>query len=126
MWVLAVLGGLGAGLLGSFVHGSAAYGVPVGLLTALGLSLSVFSVAGLAARSRGPTALAVAGWMLMVLVLSLRRPEGDLVVPATLLGYLWLLGGMATAAAALSVPYAALRGTASGRAASTAAAPLDR
>ena len=103
--LLAVAGGLGAGLLGSFIHGSAAHGVPIGLITALGLSLSVFSAAGLATRSRGPAALAVAGWLLMVLLLSLRRPEGDLVVPGTLLGYLWLLAGAVVAGAAVSWPY---------------------
>lgn len=119
-WVLAVLGGLGAGLLGSFVHGSDALGLPVGLVTALGLSLAVFAAAGLAGRSRAPAALAVTGWLLIVLALSLRRPEGDLVVPGTLPGYLWLLGGLLAAGLAVSLPYA------SGPHASTAAAPSDR
>jgi hypothetical protein len=104
--VVAMLGGLGAGLLGSFVHATTSYGVPVGLLAGLGLSLAVFVTAGLATRSRGPVAAAAAGWVAVVLLLSLRRPEGDLVVPGTLLGYVWLLGGTLLAGAAVSWPYA--------------------
>lgn len=103
---VALLGGLWAGLLGSFVHATTSYGVPVGLLAGLGLSLAVFVTAGLATRSRGPVAAAAAGWVAVVLLLSLRRPEGDLVVPGTLLGYVWLLGGTLLAGAALSWPYA--------------------
>jgi uncharacterized protein DUF6113 len=105
---LAFVGGLAAGLLGSFVHGYTAYGVPVGLLTGLGLSLSVFVVAGVATRSRSGAALAAAGWLLVVLALSVKRPEGDLVVPGTGLGYAWLLGGTVLAGVALSWPYALL------------------
>ena len=104
--VLAFLGGLGAGLLGSFVHADTSYGVPVGLLAGLGLSLAVFATAGLTTRSRGPAAGAALGWVSIVFLLSTRRPEGDLVVPGTLLGYVWLLGGTLIAGAAASWPYA--------------------
>ena len=104
--VVAMLGGFGAGLLGSFVHATTSYGVPVGLLAGLGLSLAVFVTAGLSTRSRGPVAAAALGWVAVVLLLSLRRPEGDLVVPGTLLGYVWLLGGTLLAGAAVSWPYA--------------------
>ena len=103
---VAVLGGLAAGVLGSFVHAATSYGVPVGLLTALGLSLTVFVAVGLATRSRGTAAWAVAGWVVAVLLLTVRRPEGDLVVPGTALGYGWLLGGMLVAGGALSWPFA--------------------
>lgn len=102
----AALGGIAAGLLGSFVHASTAYGVPVGLLAGLGLSLAVFATAGLTTRSRGPAAGAALGWVAVVLMLTVRRPEGDLVVPGTLLGYAWLLGGTVVAGAAVSWPYA--------------------
>jgi len=103
---VAMLGGLGAGLLGSFVHADTSYGVPVGLLAGLGLSLAVFVTAGLTTRSRAPVAGAALGWVVAVLLLSIRRPEGDLVVPGTLLGYVWLLGGTLLAGAAVSWPYA--------------------
>ena len=35
------------------------------------------------------------GWLVAVLVLASRRPEGDLVVPGPVAGYVWLLGGTA-------------------------------
>jgi hypothetical protein len=102
--VVAVLAGLGAGLLGSFTHASTSYGLPVGLFAALGLCFGVFAMARVAATGRVPVAGAVLGWATVVLLLSVRRPEGDLVVPGTALGYCWLVGGMLGAAATVSWP----------------------
>jgi len=102
----AALGGLAAGLIGSFAHATTSYGVPVGLLAGLGLSLAVVATAGLTAGSRGPAACAALGWVGVVFLLSMRRPEGDLVVPGSLLGYTWLFGGTLVAGAAVSWPYA--------------------
>jgi hypothetical protein len=104
--VVAVLAGLGAGVLGSFAHASTSYGLPVGLVAALGLCLGVFAVARLAGSSRAPVAGAAVGWATAVLLLSVQRPEGDLVVPGTALGYCWLVGGMLGAAATVSWPSA--------------------
>src|SRR6187401_1831698 len=104
--VVAVLAGLAVGLIGSFVHPITAYGVPVGLLAGLVLTLAVCATAGFATGSRGPAAGAALGWVFAVFLLSTRRPEGDLVVPGTLLGYVWLLGGTLVAGAAASWPYA--------------------
>ena len=112
---VAGLGGLAVGLIGSFVHAITAYGVPVGLLAGLLLTLAVCATAGLATRSRGPAACAALGWVCMVFLLTTRRPEGDLVVPGTVLGYVWLLGGTLVAGAAVSWPYA-----------STGPSPRDR
>ncbi len=111
----AALGGLAAGLLGSFAHATTSYGVPVGLVAGLGLGLAVVATAGLATGGRGPAACAALGWVAVVFLLTTRRPEGDLVVPATLLGYTWLLGGTLVVVAAASWPYA-----------STGPSPLDR
>jgi Family of unknown function (DUF6113) len=102
---VAFVAGAGAGVLGSFVHGYQWHGVPVGLLVALALSLAVFGTAGLAVRARSGAIAAAAGWLLAVGVLSLQRPEGDLVVSASTLGYLWLLGGTVVAGAAIAIPY---------------------
>jgi Family of unknown function (DUF6113) len=103
--VVALAAGAAAGVLGSFTFGYTWVGLPVGLLLALCLSLSVFVAAGLFLRSRGAAAVAVAGWFVAVAVMSMQRPEGDLIVPATLLGYSWLLVGTLVAGLSLLVPY---------------------
>jgi hypothetical protein len=112
---VAVLGGLAAGLIGSFAHAITSDCVPAGLLAGLGLNLAVVATAGLATRSRGPAACAALGWVGIVFLLTTRRPEGDLVVPGSLLGYTWLFGGTLVVGAAVSWPYA-----------STGPSPLDR
>jgi hypothetical protein len=102
----ALLAGLVVGLIGSFAHAITAYGTPVGLLAGLVLTLAVCATAGLAFGSRGPAACAALGWVSAAFLLSTRRPEGDLVVPGTLLGYAWLLGGTLAAGVAACWPYA--------------------
>jgi hypothetical protein len=102
---VAFLAGVAAGVLGSFVHGYQLHGVPVGLLVALALSFVVFGTAGLTVRARSGALAAASGWLLAVAYLSLQRPEGDLVVPASTLGYLWLFGGTAVSGVAIAVPY---------------------
>jgi uncharacterized protein DUF6113 len=102
--VPAVAAGAVAAVLGSFVHPYERLGLPVGLVVALTLSAGVFGMAGLLVGRRGAAAAAL-GWVLPVLLLSSRRPEGDLVVPATTAGYVWLLGGTLLAVAGVAVPY---------------------
>ena len=94
--LLALGAGALAGLLGSFVHPVKLAHLPVGLVVALALSGSVFVMAGLMLGRAGAVA-AAGGWAVPVLLLATQRPEGDLVVPATLAGYGWLLGGFVLA-----------------------------
>jgi hypothetical protein len=103
--VAALLAGGAVGLLGSFVHGYTTHGVPLGIIVALALSGAVFATSGLAARARSAALFAAGGWLLVVATLSLQRPEGDLVVPASTLGYCWLLGGALVAGVCLAWPY---------------------
>ena len=102
---VAVVAGVVGGFLGSFVHSLTSYGVPVGLITALALSLSIFVTAGIASGSRLGAGLAAAGWLLTVLLLTVRRPEGDLIIAGTLLGYAWLIAGMVVAGGCVAWPY---------------------
>lgn len=102
----ALVMGVVAGVLGSFVHPVTAWGIPVGLLCALALSGAVFVTSGLVVRSRSGAAVAAAGWLLPVLLFSSPRPEGDLVVPGDALGYAWLFGGVVVAGLAIAWPYA--------------------
>ena len=99
--VPAVLAGAVAGLLGSFVHALEPAGLPLGLLVALALSAGVFLTMGLA-FGRPAVAAAALGWLLVVLLLSTQRPEGDLVVTGSLVGYGWLLGGFLVAGGCLA------------------------
>jgi hypothetical protein len=112
--LLALVAGAAAGLLGSFTFAYTDASVPVGLLVALMLCLAVFVTAGLALKSRGAAGAAMAGWLVTVGLLSMQRPEGDLVVPATTLGYCWLLIGVLVAGLSLAVPYASLAATRDG------------
>ncbi len=107
---LAALAGAGAGLLGSFVHAAGPAVLPLGLMCGLGLSLAVFIEAGALARARTGVAAAALGWLLPVLLLSTPRPESDLVVTGSGLGYAWLLGGALVAGVSFTVPYADRRG----------------
>jgi hypothetical protein len=101
--------GAAAGLLGSFVHPLTVSVLPLGLLLGGGLTAGVVVTAGLVADRPGAVAAAL-GWMAAVLVLASRRPEGDLVVPASGPGYTWLLGGTVLAIGCASLPYRRYRG----------------
>jgi len=100
----AVVAGVAAGLLGSFVHPLTFVLVPVGLLLAFALSAAVFVTAGLL-LGRGGVVAAGGGWVVTVLLLASPRPEGDLVVPGSTAGYLWLFGGTLVAAGCMALPY---------------------
>ena len=103
----AAVAGAAAGLLGSFVHPLTVVLLPVGLLLAFALSAAVFVTAGLLLGPRGAVA-AGAGWVVTVLLLASPRPEGDLVVPGSVGGYVWLFGGTLLAAGCLALPYGRL------------------
>jgi hypothetical protein len=100
----AAAAGAGAGVLGSFVHPLDLAGLPVGLAVAAALSAGVFVTTGLLLDRPGAAAAAL-GWLVAVLVLASRRPEGDLVVPGSVAGYVWLLGGTLLAGGCVALPY---------------------
>lgn len=101
--------GIGVGLLGAFVHAISvrALGIalPVGLLPALAGHGALLVGTGILLRSRLVLMAPAGGWALGVFPLAVPRPEGDLVVAATLPGYVFLLGGAVLIGACLTVPY---------------------
>jgi hypothetical protein len=123
-YLVALAAGAAAGLLGSFKYNYTYAWVPVGLLVALCLIGAVFVTSGLALRSRGAAALAAAGWVVAAMVMSMNGPGGDLVVPASGLGYSWLLAGFLVAVVSVGVPYAAIM-TAPPRTAERADTPAE-
>lgn len=111
--VPALVAGAAAGLLGSFVHALTPVGLPLGMAVAMGLSAAVFVTCGLALGRRGAV-VAAGGWVVVVLLLSTQRPEGDLVVAGSLAGYVWLLGGMVLAGGCIAPAYGRRRPVADG------------
>lgn len=99
--LLALAGGALTGLAGSFAHPLRLAGLPVGLGIGLLLTAAVLAAVRTASGARSAVGVAALGWCGPVLVLSAPRPEGDLVIPATALGYAWLLGGLVLAAVAV-------------------------
>ncbi|MEV1010348.1 DUF6113 family protein [Streptomyces sp. NPDC049881] len=100
--VYALLGVLGAlaGIAGSLVQGG---WFPLGLLLALAGAAGLFWGGALVTRSRVGAGAPAAGWVLAVLALTSSRPQGDFVFAAGAGSYLFLLGGMAVAAAAATL-----------------------
>lgn len=109
VYALIAVIGLGVGLVGSFSQGATwtllGIALPVGLIAGLVATLIVIVGAGLLTGSRLGAVLAFLGWLLATTVMSLKRPEGDLVVPATAYGLVWLFGGTVLGGLALAWPY---------------------
>jgi hypothetical protein len=98
--VLAVLGVL-LGVIGSFEFSWQAGSVPVAAIALSALNLAIFRAAGWAMESRLGAVVPAVLWMIILVVLSSRRPEGDLVVTGTTPGYVYMFGGAAAALVAI-------------------------
>jgi hypothetical protein len=102
---LAVVVGAVTGVLGAFVHqqvlvlGAA---LPVGLVLAPLIQIGGLRWARDLDGRTGPW-ICSAGWVVAVLVLSLPRLSGDIVIPATAVGYAFLAVGLAVAVAGPAV-----------------------
>ncbi|HEU5158017.1 MAG TPA: DUF6113 family protein [Streptosporangiaceae bacterium] len=98
--VLAVAGAVIA-LLGSFYHGFGVGPIPVSAIAFVLLNLGAFRLAGWAMGTRLGAVAPAAAWLLVVIFLSSRRAEGDLVISATAGGYVYILGGSIAAVLAI-------------------------
>nr|WP_233521739.1 DUF6113 family protein [Streptomyces triticagri] len=92
--ILLLLAGALAGLAGALVQGGL---FPGGLLLALLGAAGLFHGGSRLLESRAGALSPGAGWLLMVLLLTSSRSEGDFVFAAGLGSYLYLLGGIAVA-----------------------------
>ncbi|GAA2466206.1 DUF6113 family protein [Streptomyces macrosporus] len=88
--VLAVLGAVVA-LAGALVQ---AGWFPLGLLLALGGAVALFYGGARLTRTKVGAAAPAGGWMLVVLLSTSSRPEGDFLFGTGLGTYVFLLGGM--------------------------------
>jgi Family of unknown function (DUF6113) len=93
--VLLILGAV-VGVTGSFVQAVTVHAgpvpIPVGLAIALGGCAGLFMGGAWVMRSRLGAVVPAVAWLLAVLLMSSKRPEGDVVLPqeATAYGYLFL------------------------------------
>jgi hypothetical protein len=97
-----VASGVALGVVGSFQFSWDLGGVPVAALVLTAVNLAVFCASGWAMAAKlGAVAVAVP-WLIVVILLSSPRAEGDLVVTGTLEGWLFILGGATAAALAIA------------------------
>jgi uncharacterized membrane protein len=109
--ILAELGVL-VGVMGAFVHSVRAelggFAVPAGLFAALGGLVASLVVGRHAVTGRAGVIAVAAAWLLVVVVLSVQRAEGDLIIASNVVGYAFLWGGAILAAVVVTLPTPAL------------------
>ncbi|MCO6006588.1 DUF6113 family protein [Actinoallomurus purpureus] len=99
---LFVVLGVLLGLVGSFEFSWTAGSVPVAAILLAAADFAAFRFAGWAMESRLGVATVAVPWLIVVVLLSSRRPEGDLVVTGTAAGYIFIFGGSIAAVAAIA------------------------
>jgi Flp pilus assembly pilin Flp len=101
---LALLGAL-VGLVGSFAQdwtaGSSA--LPVAAVVLIAVNFGMVRLAGWGMGTRLGAVIPTLTWAAVVFLMSQRRPEGDLVVPGTTPGYVYLIGGLVAAVIAVAL-----------------------
>jgi Family of unknown function (DUF6113) len=94
--------GVVLGLVGSFQFSWEFGGVPVAAILLTALNFAFFRAAGWAMAAKLGTVAVVVPWLIMVILLSSPRAEGDLIVTGTSAGWVFILGGAAAAALAIA------------------------
>jgi hypothetical protein len=92
----AVLGAV-IGIIGAFSFNRSVL-IAVGICL---VNLVAFRAMGWAAGSRLGAIVPSVFWALVMFVLAAARPEGDVIVPATMSGYIFIFGGMTAAIVAI-------------------------
>ncbi len=111
VWRYAGLVLLGAvvGVIGAFAHDLRLHlgGVPlpVGLVLALVAGVGLSIAGGLVTGTRVGAGMVAVPWVLSALLFSAERPEGDLVISASTVGYAYLFGAALLAATTVTLPY---------------------
>jgi hypothetical protein len=96
------VGGAVLGVAGSFYQGVDVGPVPLLAVAFAALNLAVFRLAGWAMGTRLGAVAPAVGWLIVVIFMSSRRPEGDLVISGSAAGYIFLLGGTVAALTAIA------------------------
>lgn len=97
-----------AAVCACFVHPTtvtfATLRLPVGLVLALGGTAGVLATGTLLSRTRWGSAAVAAAWLVTVVMLSLPRPEGDVVIAQDAVGLTFLVAGVVLAGVAVGLP----------------------
>ncbi|MET9519532.1 DUF6113 family protein [Streptomyces sp. NPDC002994] len=93
-YALLVLLGAITGAAGVLVH---AAWFPGGLLLALLATTGLFYGGMYATGTRSGVGASAAGWLVAIVLLTVSRPEGDLLIGGSSVSYAYMLGGMAIA-----------------------------
>jgi hypothetical protein len=105
---LTLLGAV-VGVAGAFVHDLrapvASLNLPAGLVLALVTGAALTVAGGLVTRTRVGAGLVAGPWVLTALPFAAERPEGDLVISGTPVGYGYLFGAALLAAITVTLPY---------------------
>ncbi|WP_433477289.1 DUF6113 family protein [Spirillospora sp. CA-142024] len=91
--VLGLLGGL-FGLVGSFAQDWYTGPVPIPAIVLAGLVFVMARLSGMGMGGRLGATVPALVWGIVVFVMTMRRPEGDLIVPGSLSGYVFFVGGL--------------------------------
>ncbi|MEV5825846.1 DUF6113 family protein [Spirillospora sp. NPDC052242] len=91
--MLAVLGAV-YGLAGSFVQDWTVREVPVAALVLVAVLFALVRLAGWGMGGRTGAVIPALLWLVAVFVVSVLRPGGDVVLPQTVAGHVYLMGGL--------------------------------
>ncbi|MFB4312795.1 DUF6113 family protein [Actinomadura sp. 21ATH] len=101
----AALGVLGAvvGVVGAYAHSWTAGPVPVAGVAVILVNLGMVRLAGWALGGRIGASVPALLWTAAAVALAVPRGEGDLIVPGTWTGYLFIIGGLVAAVIGVSL-----------------------
>jgi Family of unknown function (DUF6113) len=106
-WLGAAVGAAGA-FLQAVSLDAGPFPVPVGLVLALAGCAGLFAGGATAMRTRLGALVPALGWLVVVLLMTSKRPEGDVVLAQAASAYAYLFGGTLLAAAIVTVANALL------------------
>jgi hypothetical protein len=107
--LVCALIGVIVGLVGTVAHRATPLGIALPGGFGLGFVLALITVlaAGILSRAWGGMAGLLGygiGWVVVVQLLSLQGPGGDVLVPSQPVGYAWIYGGLVVVAAVAFLP----------------------
>ncbi|MEV4255053.1 DUF6113 family protein [Spirillospora sp. NPDC049652] len=100
--VLALLG-FAYGVFGAFHQDWTVGSFPLPSLLLCAVLFALVFGAGYGMRTKLGAVIPAAAWMIVTFVMSSKQPEGDLVIPGTTAGYVYIVGGLVTALVAIAV-----------------------